>query len=171
MARLLRYMENEIAEPTAGIAPNYELLLAILEYASNYADWVHHPVENAIQARLLKRAPKTVETCGDLAMEHRHLAALNHLLRTTIEMALDDPKRPPDSLVTIIRDYVDASRTHIRMEESRFFPAALAALDDDDWRAIVRDEPRAAEPLISSGTTSLDIVTSAIGKTGTSTSV
>ncbi len=171
MSRLLRYMENEVADPVAGIAPNYELLLAILEYASSYADWVHHPVENAIQECLIEKAPKTAETIGDLVYEHRHLAALNHLLRSTIATAMAEPKSPPESLAAVVRDYVDASRKHIRMEETLFFPAALAALDDEDWRQIVRAEPRAAEPLVSSGTSGLDVVANAIKARETSTAV
>ena len=50
---------------------------------------------------------------------------------------------------TIVRDFIDRERHHIMMEDSNFFPAALKALEPQDWTEIASTSSGHKDPLFS----------------------
>ena len=63
---------------------------------------------------------------------------------------LADHVIPRQTVDSIIRDFIDRERQHIAMEERAFFPAAVKALQPQDWSEIVATltEPK-RDPLFS----------------------
>lgn len=50
---------------------------------------------------------------------------------------------------TIIRDFIEHGRLHILMEDHDFFPAALKALEPNDWTEIASAVTSHKDPLFS----------------------
>jgi hemerythrin-like domain-containing protein len=50
---------------------------------------------------------------------------------------------------TIIRDFIEQERHHILMEDRYFFPAALKALEPEDWGEIASSLTSRKDPLFS----------------------
>ena len=60
---------------------------------------------------------------------------------------MQDAELPRDWFVEVASEYLDFQRRHMQMEEVLFFPAALRALSEDDWRELATDAPSADDPL------------------------
>ncbi len=146
-AGLLRLIEQEIAAFQRGARPNYELVENIVDYVLTYPDLVHHPLEDLVLKRLLKKKPDIELTVGDLTMEHRRLSALTGRFHAALANILTDATLPRDWFVGVAREYVDYTRRHMQMEEVVFFPAAEGALDAADWKAVARAMPKTIDPL------------------------
>ena len=54
-----------------------------------------------------------------------------------------------ESVDGIIRDFIESERHHIMMEDRDFFPAALKALEPQDWTEIASASTDPEEPLFS----------------------
>ncbi|MGC1317221.1 MAG: hemerythrin domain-containing protein, partial [Pseudolabrys sp.] len=50
---------------------------------------------------------------------------------------------------TIVRDFIEHERRHIMMEDRDFFPAALKALEPQDWTEIASALTNPEDPLFS----------------------
>jgi hemerythrin-like domain-containing protein len=68
---LLCVLEWELSLFDRGDRPNYELVLAVIEYFKDYPGTCHHPKEDMIFAKLKARDPATLSMIGDLEAEHR----------------------------------------------------------------------------------------------------
>jgi len=146
MARLLDLVQSELESMRAGEPPDFDLLHSVMEYALHYPDICHHPKEDAIYRRLVRRDPSTEARVGDLAKEHAHLSELTRKLAAALHNVAQDVEVPRAWLEGLVEDYLSANRRHMAMEEQRFFPLAMTALSDEDWdeidaAAVTKDDP------------------------------
>jgi hemerythrin-like domain-containing protein len=101
-----------------GDRPDYEVVLAVIDYFKDYPDSCHH-MEGARRLRRVAQAVERVLSDQDL-----------------VRQTVDD----------IIRDFIDHERQHMAMEERVVFPTVLNALRPEDWADIAskltnRDDP------------------------------
>jgi hemerythrin-like domain-containing protein len=68
---LLRVLERELSVFDRGERPDYEVVLAVIDYFEDYPDTCHHPKENMIVEKLRARDPVAAATIGDLEAEHQ----------------------------------------------------------------------------------------------------
>jgi hemerythrin-like domain-containing protein len=68
---LLRVLEQELSIFERGDRPDYEVIVAVINYFKDYPDSCHHPKEDLIVAKLKARDPSKAATIGDLEAEHR----------------------------------------------------------------------------------------------------
>jgi hemerythrin-like domain-containing protein len=54
-----------------------------------------------------------------------------------------------ETVHAIIRDFIESERRHMMMEDRHFFPAALKALEPEDWREIASTLTARKDPLFS----------------------
>ena len=54
-----------------------------------------------------------------------------------------------ENVDAIIRDFIDRERRHLLMEDRHFFPAAVKALQPQDWAEIVSTLKDHKDPLFS----------------------
>ncbi len=74
---------------------------------------------------------------GDLAAEHRTAAERLHRVAQAVEIVLMiDWAVPRHTVDDIIRNFIMCQRHHMAMEEREFFPAAVRALQPQDWAEI-----------------------------------
>ena len=69
--RLLRVLERELSVFDSGDRPDYEVVLAVIDYLKDYPNSCHHPKEDIIVGRLKARDPVAAATIGDLEAQHR----------------------------------------------------------------------------------------------------
>jgi hemerythrin-like domain-containing protein len=69
--KLLHVLERELSVFDRGDRPDYEVVLAVIEYFKDYPDTCHHPKEDIIVAKLKARDPVAAAAIGDLEAEHR----------------------------------------------------------------------------------------------------
>src|SRR3974390_79247 len=75
MESLLCILERELNVFGCGDRPDYEVILAVIDYFRDYPDACHHPKENLIVEKLKARDPVASASIGDLEAEHREEAS------------------------------------------------------------------------------------------------
>jgi hemerythrin-like domain-containing protein len=134
--KLLRVLERELNLFDRGERPNYELVLAVINYFKDYPDSCHHPKEDMIFERLRLRDANAAATIGDLAAEHQEGARRLRRVGQIVEAVLNDQDLMRYIVYDTIHDFIDHERQHMAMEERLVFPAALKALRPADWAHI-----------------------------------
>src|SRR5215831_14911854 len=107
--RLLVILEHELDIFDRGARPDYEVIRAIISYFEVYPEVYHHPQEDLVFAKLSIRDPAAAAKVGNLATEHQKGAERLRSVARAVDSVLAD------------RD---------------FFPAALRALEPQDWTEI-----------------------------------
>ena len=144
---LLRVLERELSVFDRGDRPDYEVILAVIDYFKEYPDSCHHPKEDIIVERFKARDPKAAAAIGDLEKEHREGSRRLHRVAQAVESVLNDQDLLRQTVDDIIRDFIDHERRHIDMEERVVFPAMLKALKPEDWADIASQLTKRYGPL------------------------
>lgn len=153
-AVLLNIVERQVNVFIAGGAADYRILRDSLDYFLDYPGLRHHPLEDLVYDRLIQRRPDMAEAVDDLVAGHKVLADKARDFSEAIDRVLAEEEVPRDWLAARAKAFVDGYRIHLEAEERRFFPAAEAALDEDDWRQINGAAADAVDPLF--GATVMD---------------
>ena len=136
MEKLLLVLEQELSVFDRAERPDYEVVWKIISYFKVYPDAYHHPQEDLIFKKVEARNPAAAGNIGDLAAEHHRGAERLRRVVQAVDSALTDCKVLRHTVDNIIRDFIVHERTHIAMEERDFFPAAIKALQPQDWAEI-----------------------------------
>jgi len=143
---LLSVLERELEIFDRGGRPDYEVIRGIISYFEVYTEVYHHPQEDLVFAKLTIRDPAAAKQVGSLALEHQKGAERLRRVAQAIDYVLADREILRESVDNIIRDFIEQERLHIMMEDRDFFPAALKALEPQDWAELAsaltsRDDP------------------------------
>ena len=133
---LLCVLERELSVFDRGERPDYEIILAVIDYFKDYPDSCHHPKEDMIVEKLEARDPVAAATIGDLEAEHQEGTKRLRRVAQAVEHVLSDRDLVRENVANIIRDFINHERQHMAMEERVVFPAALNALRPKDWADI-----------------------------------
>src|SRR3974390_1503977 len=90
MQSLLCVLGRELNVFGCGDRPDYEVILAVIDYFRDYPDACHHPKEDLIFEKLRARDPGAAATIGDLEAEHREGARRLRQVAQAIERVLSD---------------------------------------------------------------------------------
>lgn len=146
-SRVLEILTREIALFEKAEEPDYDLLEKIVEYLTNFPDASHHPKEDLLYQKLTARDSKTADLMGNLETEHLKLSELTLGFSKKLQNVLLDAEQPREEFVVAAKEFIDFFRSHIMLEELRFFPAALRALSPADWKEIEDSLSNAADPI------------------------
>jgi hemerythrin-like domain-containing protein len=144
---LLTVLERELEIFDRGDRPDYEVIRAIISYFEVYPEVYHHPQEDLVFAKLKIRDPAAAAKVGDLALEHQKGAARLRRVAQAVDSVLADRELLRQNVNKIVRDFIQHQRHHIMMEDRDFFPAALKALEPQDWTEIASALARHEDPL------------------------
>jgi len=133
---LLCVLERELSVFDRGDRPDYEVVLALINYFKDYPDSCHHPKEDMIVEKLKARDPVAAATIGDPAGEHQEGTRRLRRVAQAVERVLNNQDLLRQNVDNIIRDFINHERQHMAMEERVVFPAALNALRPEDWADI-----------------------------------
>jgi hemerythrin-like domain-containing protein len=146
--KLLGVLEHELEIFDRGDRPDYEVIRAIVSYFEVYPEVYHHPQEDLVFAKLKVRDPVAAKKL-DLAHEHQMGTERLRRVAQAIDGVLADREILRQTVDSIIRDFIDRERHHMAMEERHFFPAALEALEAQDWAEIASTSSPRNDPLFS----------------------
>jgi hemerythrin-like domain-containing protein len=147
--KLLAILERELEIFDRGGRPDYEVIRAIVSYFEVYPEVYHHPQEDLVFAWLRTRDPAAAARVGDLAREHQKGADRLRQVAHAVDRVLMDGEILRETVHAIIRDFIESGRRHMMMEDGHFFPAALKALEPEDWREIASTLTARKDPLFS----------------------
>jgi hemerythrin-like domain-containing protein len=148
---LLRVLERELSVFDRGERPDYEVVLAVIDYFKDYPDSCHHPKEDMIIEKLKARDPGAAATVGDLEAQHQEGARRLRRVAQAVERVLSDQDLLRQTVHDIIADFVKQERQHMDMEERVVFPTALNALRPEDWADIALKWADRYDPFYQSG--------------------
>ncbi len=133
---LLLVLEQELNVFDRNERPDYEIIQAVISYFQDYPDCCHHPKEDMIFEKLKARDPVAAGSVGDLEAEHQsesqRLRRVAHMIRSI----LADHEVLRQTFDDTMRDFIEQERKHMQMEERVLFPAAVSALQPEDWAGI-----------------------------------
>jgi hemerythrin-like domain-containing protein len=147
--RLLAVLERELEVFDLGARPDYEVIRAIVSYFEVYPEQYHHPQEDLVFAKLKIRDPTAAAKIGDLEREHKLGGERLRRVNQAINAVLADREMLRESVDAIIRDFIDRERRHLQMEDRYFYPAALGALQPQDWAETASTLTGHKDPLFS----------------------
>ena len=134
-----------------GERPDYEVVLAVIDYLKDYPDCYHHPKEDMIVEKIKARDPASAATIGDLEVEHQEGTKRLRRVAQAVERVLSDHDLLRQNVDNIIRDFVDYERQHMAMEERVVFPAALKVLRPEDWADVALKMADRSDPFYQRG--------------------
>lgn len=147
--KLLAILERELEIFDRGDRPDYEVIRTIISYFEDYLALYHHPQEDSVFARLRVRDPVAALRVGDLAREHEKGTDCLRRVAAAVDYVLADREILRETVGAIVRDFIEHERRHILMEDRYFFPAALKALQPQDWTEIASTLTGRKDPLFS----------------------
>ncbi|MBT3915935.1 MAG: hemerythrin domain-containing protein [Rhodospirillaceae bacterium] len=146
-SRVLEILAHQIALFEKAEEPDYDLAEKIIEYLINFPDLSHHPKEDLLYQKLRLRDQRIADIMGDLETEHQKLAELTTAFEANLKNVLLDAEQPRAEFIDAAKEFIDFFRSHIMLEELRFFPAALRALSAADWREIEDSLAQSDDPI------------------------
>lgn len=146
-ARLLDYLDGQLATFGDGGRPDYELMEDVLRYLKSYADRQHHPREDVAFRLLGAHEPALLPAIGQLDREHRLIDEAGATLHGMLEDILGDVVSERSAVMAAARAYLERYRAHIEAEEREILPAAARLLTADDWRQVMQAVPALSDPL------------------------
>ena len=147
--KLLLVLEQELKVFARGEHPDYEVIRAVIAYFQVYPDVYHHPLEDMVFEKLKMRDSTAAANIGDLAAEHLRGAERLRRVAKAVESVLADRELLRQTITEIIRDFIEREQYHMAMEERVFFPAAVKALQPQDWAEIASRLTDQRDPLFS----------------------
>jgi hemerythrin-like domain-containing protein len=144
-AKLMGVLENQIKLFQENGDINLQLIRDITEYIISYPDLYHHPKEDLV-FELLRHKDKEIETViNHLLEDHKTLtdSAIN-LTRVLSKLKDNDNAK---RLIKPLQNYVDLTRSHMDIEETKVFPKADELLSEEDWQQIEEGFNSAEDPL------------------------
>jgi len=147
--KLLLVLEQELSLFARGERPDYEVIRAVIAYFEVYPDAYHHPQEDIVFKKLKARDPAAAASVGDLTAEHRSGAERLRRVAHAVQGVLMDLEILRETVDGIVRDFIERERQHMAMEERVFFPAAVKALQPQDWAEIASTLTNEKDPLFS----------------------
>ena len=136
MRVLLQLLESEMERYRNGAVPDFKLLQSIVNDIAVFQSLVHHPKEDLIYERLIKRDPTSVEPILDFMTDHARLALLSRRFAAALSDVANKVEVPRGWFDQLLADCVTAMRSHMEIEEKEFFPRAADCLTDEDWREV-----------------------------------
>ena len=133
---LLLVLEQELNVFDRNEQPDYEILQAVISYFQDYPDCCHHPKEDMIFEKLKARDPVAAGGVGDLEAEHQNEGKRLQRVAQMIRSILTHHEVLRPTFDDIMRDFIEHERKHMEMEERVLFPAAVNALQPEDWAGI-----------------------------------
>jgi len=127
--------------------PDYELMTDILYYIIHYPDLFHHPKEDVIFSRRMKREPSVAKSVEELARQHRVIAESGARLHENLKSVITGALMPRQVIEAPGLVYVTYYRTHMDKEESDLFGSADKMLRGDEWKKIYAETRSQPDPI------------------------
>jgi branched-chain amino acid transport system ATP-binding protein len=120
-----------------GTAPRFDVLGAMVYYINAVPERFHHPKEDAyLFRRLALRCQEAAPLIDQLQTEHRLGAEKIRALDQALERYRQEGAAEFPAFAEAVQGYAAFHWDHMRTEEDKLIPLALAYLTSDDWKVI-----------------------------------
>ncbi len=126
---------------------NYELMLDIVYYLTQYPDRFHHPREDVAFGKLAERDPSAKIRVRELLGEHKVIASAGRRLAERLNAILGGAILERESVEVDAATYIAYYRQHMAGEETDLFPRLGQVLDNADWKAVADAIAPEVDPL------------------------
>jgi len=151
MNLLLTTLEEQLAASDLSGPGEYFLMQDIVRYLHEYPDTVHHPTEDLLFDKLVRREPDVEKDVARLRRDHDRLSEnTSEILQLLNESAEQHTPEAAEAVRTALDKYIGRLRRHMRFEEAQMFPAAVQCLANRDWQAIESRLDAVQDPLFGS---------------------
>jgi hemerythrin-like domain-containing protein len=134
--KLLHVLEQELNVFDHSDQPDYEILRAIIEYFQDYPEGYHHPKEDMVFEKLKLRDPAVAKRIGDVQEEHQVETKRLQRFAHAVDDVLAGREYLRQEFHDVVHDFIQHQREHMDKEEMMLFPAAVNALQPEDWAEI-----------------------------------
>ncbi len=137
MGLLLTTLQEQLESEEFSAPEDFFLMQDIVRYMHEYPDTQHHPTEDLMFEKLVRRNPAREMDVARLRRDHVMLGANTADILELLDAAAK--RRTPaaiKSLRVASSDYIDRLRQHMQFEEAVLFPSAVRCLAHKDWHAI-----------------------------------
>jgi hemerythrin-like domain-containing protein len=134
--KLLHVLEQELDVFDHSDQPDYEILQAIIEYFQDYPEIHHHPKEDMVFGKLKARDPAVAKRVGDVEEEHQVETKRLQQFARAVDDVLAGREFLRQTFHDVVHDFIEHQRKHMDKEELMLFPAAVKALQPEDWADI-----------------------------------
>jgi hemerythrin-like domain-containing protein len=148
--KLLLVLDHELEIFDRSGRPDYEILQTIIQYFQDYPENCHHPKEELIFEKLKLRDPAAARRFGDVEAEHAVETRRLRSFARAVRYILADQEFLRETFHLAVHDFIEHQREHLKKEERLLFPAALKALQSEDWAAIDARLDDRKDPLFDS---------------------
>lgn len=148
MAMILAIVEGQSRLIREGRIADPEIVERAMDYSPGYPDLYHHPKEDVLFERIVRRDPTMRDRVERLMQEHRETAQLTRRFADAVRQVMLDFAVPRHRFVEVAEAYVAANRRHMQVEEGDIFPAAERLLGENDWTAIEAAIEQRTDPLL-----------------------
>jgi hemerythrin-like domain-containing protein len=148
--KLLLVLEHELEIFDRSGRPDYEILQTIIQYFQDYPENCHHPKEELIFEKLKLRDPAAAKRFGNVEAEHAVETRRLRSFARAVQYILADQEFLRETFHLAVHDFIEHQREHLKKEERLLFPAALKALQSEDWAAIDARLDDRKDPLFDS---------------------
>lgn len=137
LSALVSVLEEKTAPRRRLELADYYLLRDIVGYLHDYPDAVHHPTENLLFEKLVRREPSVGDKVKRLLQDHEDVSKETGHLLALLDDAIEQ-QTPGDTagLKAACRRFARHQRTHMGFENREIFPVAIDSLARSDWREI-----------------------------------
>lgn len=148
--RLLGILKSQIGLFHEQAEANYELMLDIVYYLTQYPDRFHHPREDIAFAKLVQRDASVQARVRELLGEHKVIASSGKRLVERLNGILAGAILQREAVEVDAATYIVYYRQHMAREETDLFPRLEAVLGSEDWKAVDDAITPEADPLFGS---------------------
>ena len=142
----LRYLVDEAG--AGRMAPDFDLIDAMLRYIEDFPDRLHHPKEDeCLFPAVLARRPDLRPVVEDLEREHAEGRRATDTLKRALALFRSEGAAGQPAFAAALAQYIDFHWKHMAKEEQQILPAAEAALTQEDWVSVDAAFAANADPL------------------------
>lgn len=148
--RLLGILKSQIGLFHEQAEANYELMLDIVYYLTQFPDRFHHPREDIAFAKLVERDASARLRVRELTGEHKVIASSGKRLVEQLNGILAGAILEREAVEVDAATYIVYYRQHMAREEADLFPRLEDIFGSEDWKAVEDAISPEADPLFGS---------------------
>ena len=126
-----------------------DIILSALDYIQTYPDKWHHPTEDIIFSRLLKKRVKESPLIEQLQDEHQDIIEATEKIQELFNSVAEDCIVSADELLTRSRNYVKLQKRHLEKENEHVYPLMDSMFNENEWREIEKEIQTQNDPLFN----------------------
>jgi len=142
--QLMDILEQQLKALKSDPETAFGLLRELVHYNHDYADNIHHPIEDQLYETMLGRSDEGREIMEKLLVQHLQIINMTLRLRKETEKRLS---QATDEINQLGQEYTQLQREHMQLEEDQAFPLLRNALGDKDFDNALGAIPAEEDPL------------------------